>query len=222
MANKSKFTRLHALIFQEERLLVLRKQDEAFFHLPYVDVTGPFHERKLAKGIAETYKAQGKVVRKLPHLAFIHDGEQISVEAYVYQTPLFTSLDGYEVALIEENSPIREKLDPESAYLARRYFIYAPAYENRPRTIALLPEDQPRIHHLVGCLRYFQGRVPSGEREEFEELVNSASSIRRMNEAFSIICNTHRANPRKYVEYLKKEEEERKAAEAKKKARHKR
>ena len=89
---------------------------------------------------------------------------------------------------------------PEDApELAKEYLwrcdVYAPMYQKLERTVPLLSPEQKRVDKEIKCLAYHERQIGKKTLDEFKALCASASSIRRINEAFVSICNTYRVNP---------------------------
>ncbi len=112
----------------------------------------------------------------------------------------------YVFAYEKLNQPFKElpvSAKPEEApELAARFLwrmdIYAPMYQEKPRTVPLLEPEAKKVQGEIECLEFFADIVGEKDLEDFRRLCDSAASIRRINEAFVALCNKCHVNSIRY------------------------
>lgn len=200
------------LIYRDDALLFLRKKGDpnAPLTLPGVAKKGVGNKRNLNRYFKQEFAVKPRYLSALPEIVIYLEEESYLLRPFVLDATI-DAHDAYDIVAVEETDLPSLKLDPSSAAIAKRAFIFAPWYRRQDRTIPLLDRDQEKVYWQQQCLAYFHRRIPSAEREEFDGLVHSASSVRRINEAFAMICNRYGCDPNLYIRYLKYREEKRKA-----------
>ncbi len=201
----------YALVFKDDALLFVRNEGEDTFHLPFVDAGKTAYRRALKKRLYADYGLEGEIIRRLPEIVDYSGAYGLLQRAYVYQAELPEKVVGYEYLFLNEGDPRLEEIDLGSRRISNRAFLYAPLYQNRPRTVPLLPPEDEKAYWEIRCLKHFRGKIPSAEIQEFEGLVYSASSMRRINSAFVGLCNVYQVNPKTFLAYLEYREKRRKA-----------
>jgi len=201
----------YALVYRDDALLFVRKAGEEKFRLPRAALSPFFRKKKLKKSLYAAFGLEGKITRKLPELVdYDEQGKGSLLLAYVYEAALPEQIVGYEFAFYGEGDPALKDVDPASYRLAARALLYAPLYKGKPRTVPLLPEDDKKAYWEIRCIKHFHKKIPSAEIEEFESLVYSASSMRRVNAAFAALCNSYQVNPKAFIAELEYREKRRK------------
>ena len=212
MAKKRSKKLIAALICKDEALYFVRLKGEQMLSLPLVNATGICLKRALVKGLRNAYGLEAYIIRKLPQIVAYEGKKGTLIDVFLIDAD-FSNLNGTcEFVPLEEDDIRVKGVDYISAAVAKRGFIFLPFYTQRMRTIPLLEADQEKVFWERECLRYFRGKkVPRAEVAEFEGLIDSASSMRRINEAFAMICNRYGADPNVYLRYLDYREQRREA-----------
>ncbi|MCR5349181.1 MAG: hypothetical protein K6E59_06225 [Bacilli bacterium] len=203
MARKSAPAQIAAIAFSGQALYFIRPMGEEGVRLPMLFHSGLGQKRALVRYMRKEFGVEAFIVRKLPQI--VVSGQPSSlVDPYLVELQLPEGENELPFVALEEGDPGLEGTDPVSAGVAKRAFIFMPFYTQWMRTVPLLEADQEKVYWELECLKHFQGRkVPRAEVHEFEGLIQSASSLRRINEAFAMICNRYQANPNEYIRYLK-------------------
>ena len=210
MADKKKQVTFYGLPLYQGAFLLVRKQGESDWAFPAIPVSGFGKEGKLVKGLREVFGLEIPETREVPELLYKNRDVREVLHSYFIPLEQLKLAEVFECKLIEDEDGICKNIEPISLFLLKRMLIYKPFYERRERTVPLLPADQERAQWQIGCIEYFKNKIPGLEREEFEGLVGSASSVRQINEAFAQTCNAHHAHPRQYIRYLEYREKRRK------------
>ena len=201
-----------ALLYRDDSLLFLRKKGSKDpLSLPCCIKKGVGHKRNLKKYFLTEFGAKIAFLRNAPETVVYLEEESRLARPFSIQCDVMEHPDGYEFVFLDEKDLATAEIEPMSQLLAKRAFIYAPWYQNRPRTIPLLERDQEKVYWEIECLKHFHRRIPSAEIAEFEGLVSSASSLRRINAAFTMLCNHYRCDPNQFIRYLDYREKKRKA-----------
>lgn len=200
------------LVYRDDALLFLRQKGNpsAPLSLPGVIKKGLGNKRCLNRYFLAEFGAKPVYLSSLPEIVVYLEEESFLLSPFVLEAEL-TVKENMEVVPVHEEDLAQLNLDPKCAAIAKRAFIFAPWYRRQERTIPLLDRDQEKVYWQQQCLAYFHRRIPSAEREEFDGLVHSAASMRRINEAFAMLCNRYGCDPNLYIRYLKYREEKRKA-----------
>lgn len=211
MADSRRSKLVAALIYKDEGLYFVREKGNGAFTLPMFPCSGASKKGRLVKGLRNEYGIEGYLIRRLPQIV-AYDYKGFLVDSYLVEVDLSHLNPAYEFVAITEDDVRMKDVDPVSAMVAKRGFIFMPFYQQRMRTVPFFEADQEKVYWEIACLRYFKGKkVPHAEVREFEGLVDSASSLRRINEAFAMICNRYGANPNEYIMYLDYREKRREA-----------
>ncbi len=200
------------LVFRDDALLFLRPKANpgASLSLPMTPKKGLGLKRNLNRYFLREFGAKPQYLSTLPEIVVYLETESFLLHPFVVDQGLPSNAT-YDVFTVEEDDLASLDIDPSSVAVAKRAFIFAPWYRRQERTIPLLPRDQEKVYWQQQCLEYFKRKVPSAERAEFDGLVHSAASMRRINEAFAMICNRYGCDPNLFIRYLDYRERKRKA-----------
>ena len=200
MAHLKILRRLVALVYVDGKLLFYRVPGAKEYDLPQVDASGLFEKRLLKKFLRENFRISPVLEREVPLSMYEENGLMIEARAFVFKIPELPEQDGLLEILLSEDGAKGYPLTPGAFVLGRRGYLYAPFYMGKVRTVPLIPEYLENAWWKMDCIRFF--KVPSKVKKEFRGLVNSPSSMKRINGAFRDICQAYKMDPLEYKAHL--------------------
>ena len=188
MAKDKRRILLVGLTYSGDALLLLPKPGG--FDLPLIPKKGRA-KKCLLLSLMELGFEEISIVAELDPIDYDLEGEPVTLLPFVFaygkmNQPFETfSLQG------------EEETTPEIARLFLwRADIYAPLYRQMERTVPFLPAQQKKVQKEIDCLESNVRVIGKKTLEDFRRLCDSAASMRRINEAFTVICNTYHINPK--------------------------
>ncbi len=187
MAKKKTVTYLVGIAYCGDSIVLL--PGPGTFDLPRFEKKGS-KKKCLLRGLAEAGFEDASIVTALDPIVEEADGLRKRYLAFVFAYG--------NMAQSFRKLPLDTDAK-EAPELAAKYLwkcdVYAPIYQGKERTVPLLPPEAKKVKHEIDCLTYHRRIIGRKVLREFLALTDSASSMRRINEAFVTICNTYHVNP---------------------------
>ena len=187
MSKSKRNTYLVGIAYSGDAIVLLPKPGG--YDLPLFEKKG-FLKRRLIKGLEEKGFEGVRIVKRLDRIDRKEGDAKVRYIAFVF---------AYEkMNQAFECLPLDSKVE-SAPELAKNYLwrcdVYAPLYKEMERTVPLLEPEAKKVKKERECLTYHRRIIGKKTLKEFCALCDSASSIRRINEAFVAICNTYHVNP---------------------------
>ena len=187
MAKEKKRILFVGIAYEGETLLLLPKPGG--YDLPLLE-RKRFAKKKLLIDLEELGFEEPTLLARLERIDYRLGEEDVILEPVVFgyvkmKQPYLT----YPVHNAKAPAP-----ELVSLFLWRAD-VYGPYYRQEKRTVPLLEPERKKVEKELACLEAHANLLGKGVLGEFRSLCESASSIRRINEAFVRICNTYHINP---------------------------
>ena len=192
MSKSKRRTYIVGITYAEDAIVLLPKPGG--YDLPVFEKKG-CPKRRLTKALAEAGFEGVRIVKRLDRIEKEEEGVKTRYLAFVF------AYDKMNQAF--KSLPLDSKVE-NAPELAKNYLwccdVYAPLYKEMERTVPLLEPEAKKVKKEQECLTYHRRLIRRKALKEFFALCDSASSIRRINEAFVAICNTYHVNPNRTPE----------------------